>query len=1089
MKRYALLFSLLAFCFVSVVAGPVSRSQALGEAKSFLSSKGIALGDVEVACQQPRRGKSLDASAYYVFNVGEDQGFVIVSGDDRVAPILGYTDSGHFDETDVPDFLRSWLEGYAREVESMEGYAPTGKRRAMERTKRAIVPMTTTRWGHGHPYNSKTPVVDGKQSPVGCSPSIFAQLLYYYREKVGNSIPVTVPAYTSNDMTLSAIPAGTLLDWDNMLDQYTYNSGYTTAQADAVANLMLYSGKAMSSLYYSNTTLTTTRNFVSGLVDYFGFDNSIAYIDREYYSDEEWEDAIYNELANGRPVSYFSFSQNAGHNLLVDGYDGYGLYHINWGWGGKYDGYFRLSVLNRYQAGYDTKVDTNTYAIDHSALLYVSPASDGSVNTSGKRLSAKVMSVTNTSINCQYINQSGLGGSYYYGLGCMDDEGNMTFLKEFNIRHTPASLGNRSVTSRTFGVSAADFENQGFDYGTYKVVPIYQLNGEDEWKKCQFQPASYVAVEYSATGIEASYHTHTGLTVAEFEQYGNGLKDSEQVVRATIANMNSEEGFFGDVYLFASTTATIGSYQSYAHTNLGKGDAVTVDLSFTPTETGTYTLWVASDESCTNVIGKTTVNIGSSAITEVKITKGNANYSIQRNYAGKINGVASIYGNTLALNFTNIVNPNNFPVTMSFNVWLREWDSMSATSWNYNPRFTTYGDNGVYDVVDVMIPANDTIVIPLEFKGLKYGTKYDVRLEERGKTSTNYLTTQALTFLPAVISWYDDGKDIAVAPSGEVTIDDNAIAVDITDADGISNITPNGNPNVLYYMGETQAVPSGLENSNVVKGKQAEKVVLKDGYSFYVPKTFTAKEISYTTIPTKGAVKGTSLGWNTISLPFDVTGVRNTTDDVEIDWFHSDDDMGKSFWVRGFERLDASENAVIFDNVDKMNAYEPYIFNVPSSYWGKKWDLRNKEITFMGENALLHQYAYSGVSSSHLTFIGTTCNKAVANAYVLNEDGDYFIYGTNTRNVPAFHGYFVFSDDLSHSTSGHDKQPLRIKCADDDMTDAVMMPYAADDDVVDIYNLQGVKVATGKLHQGLLDIQTLPNGIYIVNGKKMIVSK
>lgn len=1090
MKRYTLLLSFVALCLVVAKANPISSSQAFSQAKAFLSSKGIALEKPEATFQQPRKGKAKDNSFYYVFNVGNENGFVIVSGDDRLEPILGYVEEGSFDDTDLPEFMKCWLQGYEREVELLGDLsASASKRKAVEKTKRAIAPMIMTKWGHGYPYNTKTPVYNGKNAPVGCSPAILAQLLYYYRDKIGNAIPVTIPSYLSNDSILEAVPAGTTLDWDNMLDQYLFNTGYTTVQVDAISNLMLYSGEAMSAIYSASETLTTTKSFISALVDYFGFDNSIAFVDREYYSDEEWEDVIYNELKEQRPVSYYAFSQSAGHNLLVDGYDGSGLFHINWGWDGKYNGYFRLPILNRYKAGIDTRVEATSYAIDHSALLFVSHSSDGSVNTANHRLSAKVNTASGTTINCQFTNQSGYGGSYYYGLGYVDDDGNMAFLKEFNIRHTPASLGNRSITSRSFGLSVADFEAQGLDYGTYKVVPIYELNGEDIWRECQHESFSYALVDYSASGITASRNDIlSNLSVSEFGFYGNGLKNSEQIVRATIVNQSDNEDFIGDVYLFASTTSTIDSPLSYARVNLGKNSEVTVDLPFTPSECETYTIWVATDDICSNVIGKTALSIIDTTLTAVKITKGNADFSFERNYAGVINKVHSVYGNTLTVKFFNIVNPNAFPVPMSFTVWLREWDSMSATSWNYNPQFTTYGDNAISQIVDVIIPANGSIEIPLEFRELKYGTKYDLRLEERGKTSTNFFNTPAFTFLPAVISWYEDGTNNAVAPTETVVIDDNAVAVDITDATGISSVEPSANPNVLYYLGETQDVPEGLGNKNVVKGKTANKVVLQDGYPFYILKTFTADEISFTTVPTKGAKARTSLGWNTISLPFDVTSVRNATDDVDIDWFHSDDDMGKNFWVRSFDSYDADHGDVYFNNVDEMKAYEPYIFNVPGDYWGKKWNLVNKEITFYGENALLHQYAHIAAGSREFDFLGTTIGKSVTNAYILNGDGDMFIYSPTARNVPAFHGYFVFNNDKFHFTSGYDKQPLRIKCVDDEMTDGIMMPYVIDGKRVEIYNLQGMKVSSNKLQNGMLDIESLPKGIYIVNGKKMIIS-
>ena len=120
MKKITLFFGFLLICLVSQ-AGPVSRSQALQEAKSFLATKGVEMKSSEVAHLAPRKANAQESesSYYYVFNAGNDQGFVIVSGDDRTEKILGYSDSGSFDEENMPEPLKAWLEGYEREIESI----------------------------------------------------------------------------------------------------------------------------------------------------------------------------------------------------------------------------------------------------------------------------------------------------------------------------------------------------------------------------------------------------------------------------------------------------------------------------------------------------------------------------------------------------------------------------------------------------------------------------------------------------------------------------------------------------------------------------------------------------------------------------------------------------------------------------------------------------------------------------------------------------------------------------------------------------------------------------------------------------------
>ena len=276
--------------------------------------------------------------------------------------------------------------------------------------------MTTSKWASGYPYYASTPTFDNANAPVGCGPVCLAQFLYYYRDYV-NSITSTIPSYTANNVTVSEVPAGTIIDWNNIIDEYSFNSNYTETQTKAVADLMLYVGESTSTIYYPYTALTATSKYCPALINYFGFDNSIAYIDREYYSVEDWENKIYNELICGRPVIYNAFSTTAGHTLLVDGYDVSGLFHINWGWAGKNNGYFRLSVLDRYkQDGFSSIHPQVSYTDKHSALLYAVPASMGCVNTSNYELNGKITSASNSTIACKFHNQSGMEGYYQYGV-------------------------------------------------------------------------------------------------------------------------------------------------------------------------------------------------------------------------------------------------------------------------------------------------------------------------------------------------------------------------------------------------------------------------------------------------------------------------------------------------------------------------------------------------------------------------------------------------------------------------------------------------------------------------------------------------
>lgn len=73
---------------------------------------------------QKARAKSRTANtasrsdAYYVFN-NDAGGFVIIAGDDAVAPVLGYTSTGTFDAGNLPDGLKDLLKSYERQIAAL----------------------------------------------------------------------------------------------------------------------------------------------------------------------------------------------------------------------------------------------------------------------------------------------------------------------------------------------------------------------------------------------------------------------------------------------------------------------------------------------------------------------------------------------------------------------------------------------------------------------------------------------------------------------------------------------------------------------------------------------------------------------------------------------------------------------------------------------------------------------------------------------------------------------------------------------------------------------------------------------------------
>jgi hypothetical protein len=152
MKRLLLLFVAL-MALTMVQAGPITRQQALQQAVQFVKSLG-GNQQLEAVAERaklaPRRQGVSQDEAYYVFNRGQNEGFVIISGDDRARRVLAYADKGAFDEQAMPAAMKAMLNGYEAELkwiseqpEQNPSYAP---KKAVEASKKAICSLLAKIW-------------------------------------------------------------------------------------------------------------------------------------------------------------------------------------------------------------------------------------------------------------------------------------------------------------------------------------------------------------------------------------------------------------------------------------------------------------------------------------------------------------------------------------------------------------------------------------------------------------------------------------------------------------------------------------------------------------------------------------------------------------------------------------------------------------------------------------------------------------------------------------------------------------------------------------------------------------------------------
>ena len=372
----AVLATLFAF-MPTAKANPVTLEKAKLKAQQFLTAnraKSNSLNGKQTAVTfdlaYEAKTDDKNASCFYVLNESSDGGYIIVSADDRLPDVLGYSDNGAFDPNNAPDNMKWWLSEYERQINQLlstdKGEVATIDNTSFRDGWSEIEPLIKTKWDQRSPYYNLCPRVDGNPTSTGCVATVMAQIMNYYKwpehGRGSNS-------YEWNGQTLSMDFSQTTFDWNNMQDTYSTNDS-PTAQ-NAVATLMYACGIGANMNYGRSESAAFNTDALNALQK--NFDYNAQYLNRYSMKLENWENLIYNELANKRPVYYSGLSISGAHAFVCDGYSNDGLFHINWGWGGFCDGYFLLDVLDPYNEGLAGAESADGYKYEQLIIYGICP--------------------------------------------------------------------------------------------------------------------------------------------------------------------------------------------------------------------------------------------------------------------------------------------------------------------------------------------------------------------------------------------------------------------------------------------------------------------------------------------------------------------------------------------------------------------------------------------------------------------------------------------------------------------------------------------------------------------------------------------
>ncbi len=778
--RRVLLLCVCSVLFLGLWANPIGKDAAYQQATAFMKGRGVLMQKTPLmAFAKSGRKSAPGNSLYYVFNVGNDNGFVIVAGDDAVSPILGYTDNGNYNSEQLPENAKAMLDSYADQIEAIR--QNPSLLAATASSHEAIAPLVQTKWNQEAPYNYMCPTVVGEKqrSVTGCVATAMAQIMYYHQWPVGAAKAIPGYSYQYSVWKNEVVKGepSTTFNWDVMKTTYTGSETENDVSAKAVAELMVYAGKSVEMNYsYNYGSGAYSYNILPALKNYFDYDSAVRLIERSNYSSDEWEQLIYDEIANKRPViigaSAISQTGESGHEFVCDGYDGSGLYHINWGWSGYSDGYFRLALLNPDGEGIGGTEGSGGYSLTQEAVIGIQP-NQGNNDTipvvlSTYALDTKSKTGTRASvseefsllINLETYNMTGSASTFDIAVGIFDSNANLVdtaILEEACELDDYTGIGG-NAERMTFGKGLSD--------GVYYLKTVSRLTGETEWQLQNNANLYYIAA--TVKGNTVSYENisqNSELTINEVTLAGNNRATSVQKIYVNLTNTGT--AYTNELYLYVN-----GSKMSGMGINIDPGTSADYTFNWTPSKTGDFIIKLTDDSNGKSVLYSDTVAIKNSIVSNLS-----AAFQVE-NATGKV-----IAGNTI-----------KGTVTVTNKALAQYYDNVYISAW-YDGK-----DNYMYKAAEsaqfIQLTKGESTDLSFNFTDLDVSRDYILILQYNNLGTLDYTEDTSS-------DWYSLDNTSGVE---SVEVETNDVEQPIYNLNGVR--MPNGSslPKGIYIQGGKKIV-------------------------------------------------------------------------------------------------------------------------------------------------------------------------------------------------------------------------------------------------------------------------------------------
>ena len=649
------IFSVVALCLstsATMFAGPIQAGKAQALASNFF---GTSQGDKSVKITyRAKADKNAGAeNLYYVINKGTDQGFVVISGDDRTMPILAYADQGTLTEEAIQNHpsIKWMFEEYANQIEwaknnmkdePSESYKALEQRRITPKNADIIVkPLLAyendritlrsnpVAWGQDWPFNTYCPTLGFRSSYTGgvryyptvsgCVATAIATVMRWHEwpAKAKGTL-----SYKWKNKTMSLNFDGVYgdgqkynenkpYDWSNMPEAVTsrgYRMGTTTrlneTEEDNIGRLLRDVGYAVRMNYgiaADGGSGTQVYYAPTPLVNNFSYKKGLKHLYRNRYTEAEWIEEIKDEMQNYGPVVYAGISKGGGHCFVLDGLAKNNYVHVNWGWNAQEDGWYLLNILEPGSEGIGG--GGGGYQTNQQMLRYMTPdrGIDPNPNPDPKP-TPNPDPTPETKAPLYIIAKSTLAevaqetANVYVTVGNNHSEYYYGTFKLSAKKEGTTTYTDLATTNYAAYISASGSRELHFtaDFsklaaGTYDLRVSYVDN--ESWMTIN-ESAGTVKVKGAAPQLKGAELVALSTASANFIQGESGQ------IQVSVSN-NGDEDFSNRITLFAN-----GVEISAGSVNIGMDETVTLNFAtneaFKTLAVGTYQLQVAYEKNGKN---------------------------------------------------------------------------------------------------------------------------------------------------------------------------------------------------------------------------------------------------------------------------------------------------------------------------------------------------------------------------------------------------------------------------------------------------------------------------------------------------------